>query len=151
MLGVRHIFGLVSIHNALPAGETVRRTKDIGRAVTTVAEDICAGRSWPGAVEIPIDQQYRRAEVVMPGLITGTAYLPDADAVAKVAERLGARVATTIEGGGSIPRTTYARTGHQRHKPAAAFRPRWRNSSRSVSSIRPWPRARSTAASHSRT
>ena len=148
MLGVRHIFGLVSIHNALPAGETVRRTEDIGRAVTKVAEDICAGRSWPGAVEIPIDQQYRRAEVVMPGLITGTAYLPDADAVAKVAEALP--VVITIEGG-SIPRTTYARTGHQRHKPAAAFRPRWRSSSRSASSTRPWPRARSTAASHSRT
>jgi acetolactate synthase-1/2/3 large subunit len=113
--------------------ETVRRTEDIGRAVIAVAEDIRAGRPQPGAVEIPIDQQYRRAEVVVPDPRKDTAYVPDADAVAKVAgalaaatrpvlwagggvvsagagpalvalaERLGAPVVTTIEGRGSIP------------------------------------------------
>jgi acetolactate synthase-1/2/3 large subunit len=113
--------------------ETVRRTEDIARVVITVAEDIRAGRPQPGAVEIPIDQQYRRAEVVMPELRTDSAYVPDADAVAKVAEalsaasrpvlwagggvisagagsaltalaeRLGAPVVTTINGRGSIP------------------------------------------------
>ena len=84
-------------------------------------------------MEIPIDQQYRRAEVVVPGLRTDAAYVPDADALAKVAdalstatrpvlwagggvvssgagpalvalaERLGAPVVTTVEGRGSIP------------------------------------------------
>ena len=113
--------------------ETVRRTEDIGRAIIAVAEDIRAGRPQPGAVEIPIDQQYRRAEVMVPGLRTDTAYVPDADALAKVAEalsaatrpvlwagggvvssgagpalvalaeRLGAPVVTTVEGRGSIP------------------------------------------------
>jgi acetolactate synthase I/II/III large subunit len=113
--------------------ETVRRTEDIGRTIITVAEDIRAGRPQPSAVEIPIDQQYRRAEVVVPGLRTDTAYVPDADALAKVAdalstatrpvlwagggvvssnagpalvalaERLGAPVVTTVEGRGSIP------------------------------------------------
>ena len=113
--------------------ETVRRTEDIGRAVITVAEDIRAGRPQPGAVEIPIDQQYRVAEVVMPGLRKDTAYVPDSGAVEKVAEalsvatrpvlwagggvvssgagpalvalaeRLSAPVVTTIEGRGSIP------------------------------------------------
>lgn len=113
--------------------ETVRRTEDIGRAVIAVAEDIRAGRPQPGAVEIPIDQQYRRAEVAIPDPRKDTAYVPDADAVAKaaealaaatrpvlwagggvvsagagpalvaLAERLGAPVVTTIEGRGSIP------------------------------------------------
>src|SRR5580692_114051 len=66
--------------------ETVRRTEDIGRAVIAVAEDIRAGRPQPGAVEIPIDQQYRRAEVMVPEVRTDSAYVPDADAVAKVAQ-----------------------------------------------------------------
>jgi acetolactate synthase-1/2/3 large subunit len=113
--------------------ETVRRTEDIGRAVIAVAEDIRAGRPQPGAVEIPIDQQYRRAEVVIPSPRTESAFLPGADAVSKVAdalaaatrpvlwagggvvsagagpalvalaERLSAPVVTTIEGRGSIP------------------------------------------------
>jgi acetolactate synthase I/II/III large subunit len=113
--------------------ETVRRTEDIGRAIISVAEDIRAGRPQPGAVEIPIDQQYRQAEVVLPGLRDDCAFVPDADAVAKVAdalsaaarpvlwagggvissgagpalvalaERLTAPVVTTIEGRGSIP------------------------------------------------
>jgi len=113
--------------------ETVRRTEDIGRAVISVAEDIMAGRPQPGAVEIPIDQQYRRAAVVLPDLRKDSAHAPDADAVAKVAEalslakrpvlwagggvvsagagpalvalaeRLGAPVVTTVEGRGAIP------------------------------------------------
>ena len=113
--------------------ETVRRTEDIGRAIIAVAEDIRAGRPQPGAVEIPVDQQYRRAEVVLPDLRKDTAYVPAADAVAQVAEaladatrpvlwagggvvsanagpalvalaeRLGAPVVTTVEGRGSIP------------------------------------------------
>ena len=113
--------------------ETVRRTEDIGRTIISVAEDIRAGRPQPGAVEIPIDQQYRQAEVVLPSQREDCAYVPDADAVAKVAgalsaatrpvlwagggvissgagpalvalaERLTAPVVTTIEGRGSIP------------------------------------------------
>ncbi len=113
--------------------ETVRRTEDVGRVIITVADDIRAGRPQPGAVEIPIDQQYRRAEVVVPDPRSNRGDVPDADAVAKVAEalsaatrpvlwagggvissgagpalvalaeRLGAPVVTTVEGRGSIP------------------------------------------------
>ncbi len=113
--------------------ETVRRTEDIGRAVIAAAEDIRAGRPQPGAVEIPVDQQYRRAQVQIPSLRTEAGYPPDADALSKVAEalsaatrpvlwagggvvssgagpaltalaeRLGAPVVTTVEGRGSIP------------------------------------------------
>jgi acetolactate synthase-1/2/3 large subunit len=113
--------------------ETVRRTEDIGRAVIAAVQDIRAGRPQPGAVEIPVDQQYRRAQVEMPELRTDAGYTPDAEALSKVAEalsaatrpvlwagggvvssgagpaltalaeRLGAPVVTTIEGRGSIP------------------------------------------------
>jgi acetolactate synthase-1/2/3 large subunit len=113
--------------------ETVRRTEDIGRAVIATAQDIRAGRPQPGAVEIPVDLQYRRAEVEIPVIRTGAGYTPDADALSRVAdvlaaatrpvlwagggvvssgaapaltalaERLGAPVVTTIEGRGSIP------------------------------------------------
>jgi acetolactate synthase I/II/III large subunit len=112
---------------------TVRRTEDIGQTIISVADDIRAGRPQPGAVEIPVDQQYRRAEVAVPGPRPDGSYVPDADAVAKVAdalsaatrpvlwagggvvssgagpalvalaERLDAPVVTTIEGRGSIP------------------------------------------------
>ena len=113
--------------------EPVRRTEDIGRAVIAVAEDIRAGRPQPGAVVIPVDQQYRRAHVQIPSLRTDAGYPPDPHALSKVAEalsaatrpvlwagggvvssgagpaltalaeRLGAPVVTTIEGRGSIP------------------------------------------------
>jgi acetolactate synthase-1/2/3 large subunit len=113
--------------------ETVRRTEDIGRAVIAAAVDIRGGRPQPGAVEIPVDQQYRRAEVEIPVVRTGAGYPPDADSLSKVAdalaaatrpvlwagggvvssgagpaltalaERLGAPVVTTIEGRGSLP------------------------------------------------
>jgi acetolactate synthase I/II/III large subunit len=113
--------------------DTVRHTEDIGRAIITVADDIRAGRPQPGAVEIPVDQQYRTAEVAVPGPRADRGYAPDADAIAKVAEalsaatrpvlwagggvvssgagpalvalaeHLGAPVVTTIEGRGSIP------------------------------------------------
>jgi acetolactate synthase I/II/III large subunit len=113
--------------------DTVRRTEDIGRAIIAVADDIRTGRPQPGAVEIPIDQQFRRADVVVPDPRADRGYTPDDDAVAKVAdalsaatrpvlwagggvvssgagpalvalaERLNAPVVTTIEGRGSIP------------------------------------------------
>jgi acetolactate synthase-1/2/3 large subunit len=113
--------------------ESVRRTEGIGQAVIAVAEDIRAGRPQPGAVEIPVDQQYRRAQVQIPSLRTEAYYTPDPDALSKVAEalsaatrpvlwagggvvssgagpaltalaeRLGAPVVTTVEGRGSIP------------------------------------------------
>jgi acetolactate synthase I/II/III large subunit len=82
--------------------ETVRRTEDIGRAIISVAEDVRAGRPQPGAVEIPIDQQYRRAEVVIPGLREESAYAPDADAVAKIAEALSAATRPVLWAGGGV-------------------------------------------------
>jgi acetolactate synthase-1/2/3 large subunit len=82
--------------------ETVRRTEDIARAVISVAQDIRAGRPQPGAVEIPVDQQYRRAEVVVPDLPKDSAYVPDAGAVAKVAEALSAATRPVLWAGGGV-------------------------------------------------
>src|SRR5580693_4831872 len=82
--------------------ETVGRTEDIGRAVITVAEDIRAGRPQPGAVEIPVDQQYRRADVVIPGLRTEAGYPPDAHALSQVAEALSAASRPVLWAGGGV-------------------------------------------------
>ncbi|MGB6457306.1 MAG: thiamine pyrophosphate-binding protein [Streptosporangiaceae bacterium] len=82
--------------------DTVRRTEDIGRAIITVADDIRAGRPQPGAVEIPIDQQYRRAEVGVPVPRADSRYVPDADAVAKVAEALSAATRPMLWAGGGV-------------------------------------------------
>jgi acetolactate synthase I/II/III large subunit len=82
--------------------ETVRRTEDIARAIISVAEDIRAGRPQPGAVEIPIDQQYRRADVAVPGPREDNAYVPDADAIAKIAEALSAATRPVLWAGGGV-------------------------------------------------
>jgi acetolactate synthase-1/2/3 large subunit len=113
--------------------ESVRRTEDIAAVITAVADELRTGRPAPGAVEIPIDLQYRTAEVEVPRPHDPPRISLDADAVARaaelldgaerpliwagggvvsgdastelvsLAERLGAPVITTIEGRGAIP------------------------------------------------
>jgi acetolactate synthase I/II/III large subunit len=82
--------------------DTVSRTEDIGRAIIAVADDIRAGRPQPGAVEIPVDQQYRRAGVVVPDPRQDSRYVPDAAAVAKVAEALSAASRPVLWAGGGV-------------------------------------------------
>jgi acetolactate synthase I/II/III large subunit len=82
--------------------ETVRRTEDIGRAVIAAAQDIRAGRPQPGAVEIPVDQQYRRAQVEIPELRTDAGYTPDAEALSKVADALSAATRPVLWAGGGV-------------------------------------------------
>jgi acetolactate synthase-1/2/3 large subunit len=53
-------------------------------------------------VEIPIDEQYRRAEVVVPGTRSDRGYVPEADAVAKVAEALSAATRPVLWAGGGV-------------------------------------------------
>ena len=111
---------------------TIRHTEDISREIARVADDIRRGRPQPGAVEIPIDLQYRVAEVELhgspevPRLVPDEALLDQAAArlasaerpmiwagggvniagasaeLTALAERLGAPVVTTIEGRGAI-------------------------------------------------
>jgi acetolactate synthase-1/2/3 large subunit len=112
---------------------TVRYTEDISREIARVADDIRRGRPQPGAVEIPIDLQYRVADVELHGTPDVVPVVPDANLLDQaadqlqkaerpliwagggvniagaaaeltaLAERLGAPVVTTIEGRGAIP------------------------------------------------
>ena len=113
--------------------ETIWRTEDISRTIASVADDARRGRPQACAVEIPIDQQYRTADVEIGGSPTVDPIALDADAIVvaaekldgaerpviwagggvvaadgsaelvALAEKLGAPVVTTVEGRGSIP------------------------------------------------
>ncbi len=113
--------------------DTVRRTEDIGRAVIAVAEDIRAGGPSRARWRSRSTSSTAAPKSTIPGPRTDAGYIPDADALSKVAgalaaatrpvlwagggvvsagagpalvalaERLGAPVVTTIEGRGSIP------------------------------------------------
>ena len=113
--------------------ESVRRAEDIGVALASVVDDIRTGRPQPGAIEIPIDLQYKVTEIDVPvprpptritpdeaALDAAAALLRDAkrpllwagggvvssDAASELtalAELLDAPVITTLEGRGAIP------------------------------------------------
>jgi len=112
---------------------SVQYTEDISKDIAGVVDDIRRGRPQPGAVEIPIDLQYRTAEVRIVGSPETQRLTPDdslldqaaellqrserpviwagggvnisgaATELTALAERIGAPVTTTIEGRGSIP------------------------------------------------
>ncbi len=114
---------------------SVRYTEDISRELARVADDIRRGRPQPGAIEIPIDLQYRTTDIEIVGSSKIERIAPDEtllDQAAEIlrtaerpviwagggvnisgagqeltafAERLGAPVVTTIEGRGSISET----------------------------------------------
>ena len=111
---------------------SVRYTEDISRELSRIADDIRRGRPQPGAIEIPIDLQYRTTDIEIVGSSKTERIAPDEtllDQAAEIlrtaerpviwagggvnisgagqeltafAERLGAPVVTTIEGRGSI-------------------------------------------------
>ena len=111
---------------------SIRYTEDISRELARVADDIRRGRPQPGAIEIPIDLQYRTTDIEIIGSSTVERVAPDEallDQAAEIlrnaerpvvwagggvnisgageeltafVERLGAPVVTTIEGRGSI-------------------------------------------------
>ncbi|MDH3678652.1 MAG: thiamine pyrophosphate-binding protein [Acidimicrobiia bacterium] len=130
--------------------ETIWRTEDISRMIASVADDARRGRPQACAVEIPIDQQYRRAEVEIHGRETVDRVAIDADALAAAVElidgaerpliwagggviaadasaellalatKLGAPVVTTIEGRGSIPEDHELALGPRTERPDIA-------------------------------
>ncbi len=83
--------------------ESVRRTEAIAETIVGVARDISTGRPAPGAVEIPIDLQYARAEVDVPHLEAWPRIRPQRDALARAADVLkGARRILVWAGGGVL-------------------------------------------------
>ena len=113
--------------------ESIRRPEDVGETVVRVARQVRTGRPQPGAIEVPIDVQYARAEIDIPhveswpritpnkvALATAVNLLNEAKKVViwagggvvssgasadlvQLAEALGAPVVTTTNGRGSIP------------------------------------------------
>lgn len=82
--------------------ESVRRPEEIGEAVFRVAEDICTGRPRPGAVEIPIDFQYARAEINIPHVEAWPRKAPDRDAITRAADAIKAVGKVAIWAGGGV-------------------------------------------------
>ena len=69
---------------------SVRYTEDISKELARVADDIRRGRPQPGAVEIPIDLQYRTTDVEIVGSSTVDRVAPDEALVDQAAEILRA-------------------------------------------------------------
>lgn len=83
--------------------ESVRRPEEIGDAVFRVAEDINTGRPRPGAVEIPIDFQYAKAEINIPHVEAWPRRAPDRDSIARAADAIkGAKKVVIWAGGGVL-------------------------------------------------
>lgn len=130
--------------------ETIWRTEDISRTIAAVADDARRGRPQACAVEIPIDQQYRRADVEIHGRPTVERVALDAEALDQAIEllnaaerpliwagggvvsadasselvalatKLGAPVVTTIEGRGAIPEDHELALGPRTERPEIA-------------------------------
>ena len=130
--------------------ETIWRTEDISRTIASVADDARRGRPQACAVEIPIDQQYRKANVEIFGSSGVDRVTIDEDAVAAAVEllngaerpviwagggviaadaspelvalatKLGAPVVTTIEGRGAIPEDHALALGPRTERPEVA-------------------------------
>jgi acetolactate synthase-1/2/3 large subunit len=84
--------------------ESVAHRSEVFDTILDVARDILGGRPRPGAVEIPIDLQYARAEHD-DGAGTGRAPVrvtPDPSLTAKAAEMLGGAARPLIWAGGGV-------------------------------------------------
>lgn len=82
--------------------ESVQRPEDIGAAMFRVAADICTGRPRPGAIEIPIDFQYARAEIDIPHVEAWPRIRPARDAVNRAVELLRGSSNVVIWAGGGV-------------------------------------------------
>lgn len=83
--------------------ESVRHTEDIADTIVHVARDLLESRCQPGAVEIPIDLQYRRAAIEVPAFAPPHPLRPDAEPLARAVELLRTTRRRIIwAGGGAI-------------------------------------------------
>lgn len=82
--------------------ESVRRTEDIAETIVSVARDISTGRPAPGAVEIPIDLQYARAEVDVPHVEGWPRVRPQREALGRAADVLKSARRILLWAGGGV-------------------------------------------------
>jgi acetolactate synthase-1/2/3 large subunit len=82
--------------------ESVRRTEDIAETVVRVARDVMTGRPQPGAIEIPVDYQYARANVDVPHVEAWPRQQPGKESVAAAAEALSKAKRPLIWAGGGV-------------------------------------------------
>ena len=82
--------------------ERVEHRDDIYATVAAVARDILSGRPRPGSVEIPVDLQYAAGELGQVELRAPVVHEPDAKAIERAAELLGAAERPLIWAGGGV-------------------------------------------------
>ncbi|HMO94667.1 MAG TPA: thiamine pyrophosphate-binding protein [Tepidiformaceae bacterium] len=82
--------------------ESVTRPEEIGEAMFRVASDINTGRPRPGAIEIPVDHQYARANIDIPHVESWPRTTPNRDAVSRAAEAINNASKVVIWAGGGV-------------------------------------------------
>lgn len=82
--------------------ESVQRAEEIGEAMFRVASDICTGRPRPGAIEIPVDFQYAKAEIDIPHIENWPRVQPSRDAVSRAAELIRSASKVVVWAGGGV-------------------------------------------------
>jgi acetolactate synthase-1/2/3 large subunit len=82
--------------------EQVHSANEIAQVILRVATDACTGRPQPGAVEIPIDLQYRSVEDVAVAALARTVSSVDVTAIADAARLIGETSRRVIWAGGGV-------------------------------------------------
>lgn len=94
---------LAMLRTVCRRAELVRRPEAIARTLLEVAQDVLDGRPQPGAVEIPIDFQYRRGAADLPAIPPLEPPRPEPEAVDRALELLrSTRRRLVWAGGGAI-------------------------------------------------
>jgi acetolactate synthase I/II/III large subunit len=93
---------LAMLRSVAPHTESIRRTEDIARTIVDVATRISTGRPQPGAIEIPVDLQYNRAEVDVPHIEGWPRVQPNKDSLAQASAALKDSKRTVIWAGGGV-------------------------------------------------
>ena len=82
--------------------ESVQRPEEIGEAIYRVASDICTGRPRPGAIEIPVDFQYAKAEIDIPHVENWPRLQPPRDALSRAADLIRGASKVVVWAGGGV-------------------------------------------------
>jgi acetolactate synthase-1/2/3 large subunit len=82
--------------------ETVRRAEDIASTIVRLGQDAMTGRPQPCAVEIPVDLQYRRADVDVPHVEATPRVVPERAAISSAAAALSGAKRPLIWAGGGV-------------------------------------------------